>query len=376
MIIRRLSAIIESKLYQGKAIILIGARQVGKTTLLKQLETKIIHPVLFLNCDEPDVRQYLTQTTSSQLRQLFGSHKVVMIDEAQRVQDIGLTLKLIIDQLPQVQLLVSGSSTLELANQINEPLTGRKYEYYLYPLAYSELCQQFGLLEESRLLEERLIYGTYPDIVMQPENKLELLTQLASSYLYKDVFNYQEIRKPELLQLLLEALALQLGSEVSYHELAQMLGSDRQTIRRYIDLLEKAVVIFRLRAFSRNVRNELKKSRKIYFYDNGIRNALIRHFNPLALRVDTGALWENYLVAERMKRNAYNGYYCHSYFWRTRQQQEIDYLEEYGGRLFAYEFKWNPRAKAKFPKTFIKAYPDSQQLLITPENFQDFLSSE
>jgi predicted AAA+ superfamily ATPase len=360
-------------LFKGKAIIIIGPRQVGKTTLLKKIASELQPQPLFLNCDETDVRQILTDTTSSHLRHLAGNYRVVIIDEGQRVKNIGLTLKLFTDELPEIQLIVSGSSALELANQINEPLTGRKFEYKLFPFAREELVTHFTQLEENRLLEDRLIYGSYPEIVTHPEDRVKRLTELAGSYLYKDLFNFQEIRKPELLQLLLEALALQIGNEVSYSELAQTVNSNPDTVKRYIDLFEKLYIIFRLRAFSRNLRNELKKSRKIYFYDNGIRNVLIRNFNPLNIRNDTGVLWENYLVSERQKRNTYNDHFCNTYFWRTKQQQEIDYIEEYEGNLHAYEFKWNPKAKYNFSKTFLRAYPNNETHIIHRENLDQFI---
>ena len=288
MIDRLLITRIREILFKGKAVIITGPRQVGKTTLLKKISSELDPKPLFLNCDETDIRQILTDTTSSRLRQLVGGYQVVIIDEGQRVKNIGLTLKLFTDELPEIQLIVSGSSALELANQINEPLTGRKFEYNLYPFARKELIDHFTWLEENRLLEDRLIYGSYPEIVTNPEYRLRRLTELAGSYLYKDLFNFQDIRKPEILQLLLEALALQIGGEVSYSELAQTVNSNPETVKRYIDLFEKLYIVFRLRAFNRNLRNELKKSRKIYFYDNGIRNVLIRNFNSLNLRKDTG----------------------------------------------------------------------------------------
>lgn len=373
MIDRELRTGLHDVLFRGKIVILTGPRQVGKTTLLKKLASELDSPPLFLNCDETDIRQILTDTTSTRLRQLTGNHRIVMIDEGQRVKNIGLTLKLFTDELPEIQVIVSGSSSLELANQISEPLTGRKFEYRLYPLSRKELVGHFSLLEENRMLEDRLIYGSYPEIVTMPEERLKRLTELAGSYLYKDLFNFQDIRKPEILQLLLEALALQIGSEVSYAELAQIVGSNTETVARYIDLFEKVYIVFRVRSFSRNLRNELKKSRKIYFYDNGIRNVLIRNFNPLNLRNDTGVLWENYLVAERQKRNSYHNLYANVYFWRTKQQQEIDYIEEYQGKLHAYEFKWNPKAKYKFSKTFLSAYPENETKLVHRENMDEFI---
>lgn len=364
---------IKQDLFKGKAIILIGPRQVGKTTLLQELQ-KEYSDALYLDCDEPDIRLALEDSTSTLLKDLIGKAKLVFIDEAQRVKNIGLTLKLIIDRIPEIQLIASGSSSLELANLINEPLTGRKFEYFLFPLALTELHQHFGLLQEQRLLNIRLVYGLYPDIVNHREDAQRLLLNLASGYLYKDIFNYQSIRKPELLPNLLEALARQVGNEVPYNELAQLLGSDPATIQRYIDLLEKSFVVFRLRSFSRNLRNELKKSRKIYFYDNGIRNALINNFQNAEIRPDIGALWENFLVVERLKVLSYNQIHVNQYFWRTQQKQEIDYIEDINGKLYAYEFKWNPRKKARFSTTFTKNYPVEKTMLVNRENYLDFLS--
>lgn len=372
MINRAIYKLIKEDLFKGKAIILVGPRQVGKTTLLRGLEQEYPNS-LFLDCDEPDIRRILEDTSSTRLKQFIGRSGLVIIDEAQRVRNIGLTLKLITDQLKEVQLIASGSSSLELANQINEPLTGRKLEYFLYPLSLEELIDHHGFLEENRLLTTRLVYGLYPDIVMQQENVKRLLIELTSGYLYKDVFNYQDIRKPELLPNLLEALARQLGSEVSYNELAQLLSTDQVTIQRYIDLLEKSFVIFRLRSFSRNLRNELKKSRKIYFYDNGIRNALLNNFQDFDTRLDRGALWENFLVAERLKNLSYHQVHMNRYFWRTRQRQEIDYIEDENGQLSAYEFKWNPKKKAKISSTFTRNYPVVRTMAVNQENYMEFL---
>jgi len=373
MISRQLANKLSRMLYKGKAIIITGPRQVGKTTLLKSIASELKPQPLLLNCDETDVRQILTDTTSSRLRKIAGNHRVIMIDEAQRVKNIGLTLKLFTDELPEIQIIASGSSALELANQVNEPLTGRKFEYNLFPMSRKELVDHFSLLEENRIIEDRLIFGSYPEIVTNPEDRVKRLTELTGSYLYKDLFNFQELRKPELLQLLLEALALQIGNEVSYSELAQIVNSNPDTVKRYIDLFEKLYIVFRLRAFNRNLRTELKKSRKIYFYDNGIRNVLIRNFNPLNLRNDTGALWENYLISERQKRNAYDDHFCNTYFWRTKQQQEIDYIEEYEGNLYAYEFKWNPNAKFNFSKSFLRAYPNNETKVIHRNNLEQFI---
>ena len=374
MIERILKSAIESRMFRGKAIIIVGPRQVGKTTLLHILQADGQQKVVNWNCDEPDVRQKLTNPTSTQLRAEIGNAELVLIDEAQRVQNIGITLKLLTDNMPDKQIIVTGSSALDLSNSINEPLTGRKYEYVLYPMSAEELVAHFGAQDERRLLERRLIYGSYPDVINHPEEGREILGNIASSYLYKDIFAFQDVRKPEIIEQLLQALALQIGSEVSLNELGRMLGLNSLTVQRYMDLLEKSYVIFHLRSFSRNVRSELKKSRKVFFYDNGIRNALIGDFKPLNLRQDAGALWENYLISERRKHNAYHQFYGKSYFWRTQQQQEIDYLEEVDGILNAYEFKWNPERQARLTDTFAKNYPDHTFSVIHPDNYQEFVS--
>ena len=374
MIQRQLENIITSKLFQKKALIIVGPRQVGKTTLLKEIISTSGKKTLYLNCDEPDMRERLESVTSVQLKALIGDAEIVSIDEAQRVKDIGITLKLIVDNLPNKQLLVTGSSALELSNSINEPLTGRKFEYKLFPFSFQELVNTTDLLTEQRLLEKRLIYGYYPDVVNNPGNEREILTNILSSYLYKDIFEFQDIRKPDVIEKLLQALALQVGSEVSFNELSQLLGIDNSTVQRYIYLLEKSFVIYHLYSFSRNIRNELKKSVKIYFYDNGIRNALIANYTPLDLRADVGSLWENFLITERFKRNSYNMDYTNTYFWRTTQQQEIDYIEEKDGFLHCYELKWNPKKKAKLSKTFSSAYPNSELELINRENYTDFIT--
>jgi predicted AAA+ superfamily ATPase len=372
---RDLEKTINSRLFKRKVIVIVGPRQVGKTTLLQLIAESNDKRKLFLNCDEPDIRRKLDLPTSSQLKALIGDAELVFIDEAQRVKDIGITLKLLIDTIPEKQIIVTGSSALELSNSINEPLTGRKYEYKLFPFSFGELSKNQGLMEESRLVEHRMIYGMYPDVVNNQGNEREILTNIASSYLYKDIFEFQDIRKPEIIEKLLQALALQIGNEISFHELSQLVGVDSATIQRYIDLLEKSYIIFHLRSFSRNVRNELKKSRKIYFFDNGIRNALISNFNPLAIRNDVGALWENFLISERMKRKQYSQNFASSYFWRTTQQQEIDYIEDNNDLLSCFEFKWNPGKKAYLSSTFSSNYPKSTFKVINQDNFNEFIGS-
>lgn len=365
---------LKAYLEPGKAIILIGPRQVGKTTILEKITEHHSDRLIWLDCDEPDVRQRLTNVTSTELKALVGQAELVLIDEAQRVKNIGLTLKLFTDKIRSIKLLVTGSSSLDLANEINEPLTGRKWEFMLLPISTEEMVGHHGEIEERRLLTHRMVFGMYPEVINRPGREEELLRQLSSSYLYKDIFTFRDIRKPEVLEKLLQSLALQIGSEVNYHELAQLTGTDQATVQRYIDLLEKAFVVFRLPAFSRNVRNELKKSRKIYFYDNGIRNAIINSFKPLELRTDTGALWENFLVGERTKWLNNRRLFANQYFWRTTQQQEIDYLEEKDGALSAYEFKWSSNTKVSFPKTFTNAYENVQTSIITPQNYLSFIA--
>ena len=282
-------------------------------------------------------------------------------------------MKLITDELPEKKLIATGSSSFELANDIKEPLTGRKWEYGLFTLSFEELASHNGLLQEEAMLSHRLVYGSYPDVVLSPGNEKEVLRQLTDSYLYKDILLWQNIKKADKLVQLLQALAFQVGSEVSFNELGKLLNLDNQTVEKYIQLLEQAYVIFRINAFSRNLRKELRRGRKIYFFDNGIRNALIANFNPINLRQDSGLLWENFLISERLKTLEYNRIWANRYFWRTQDQQEIDYIEERDGVLYAFEFKWNPKKQARFSKSFTNAYPDHQLRTIHPDNFSEFL---
>jgi len=373
MIERLLRNLIEKRLYRNKAIIIVGPRQVGKTTLLRMLVADTQRKVLMWNCDEPDVRRKLAEPTSTELRVEIGDADLILIDEAQRVKNIGITLKLMIDNFPEKQLVVTGSSAIELSNSINEPLTGRKYEYVMYPFSAEELINEFGAQDERRMLERRLVYGSYPEVVNNAGEEREVLTDLVGSYLYKDIFSFQDVRKPEVIEQLLQALALQVGSEVSFNELGRLLGLNSVTVQRYIDLLEKSFVVFHLRSFSRNVRSELKKSRKIYFWDNGVLNAIIGDFKSLGLRPDVGALWENYVISERLKHNAYNSFYGKSYFWRTQLQQEVDYVEDIDGALHAYEFKWSKTKQPRLTETFAKNYPDHTFEVVSPDNYQDFV---
>lgn len=375
MVNRFLEQKILDNLHKNKVLILLGARQTGKTTLLKKI-AQSQSSVIWLNGDEYDIQERFKNATSSALKDLVGNHKMVIIDEAQRIENIGLGLKLLHDNYPEIQLIATGSSAFELKNKTNEPLTGRKIEFQLFPISFGEMVAHQSELIEIRHLKNRLIFGYYPEVVQQKGEQVETLKQLADSYLFKDILMLEYVKKPEKLIKLLQALAFQLGSEVSYNEIGNLIGLDSKTVETYINLLEKSFIIFKLPSFSRNLRNELKMSKKIYFYDNGIRNALISNFQILEGRLDIGALFENFLVSERMKRNQYENYYANCYFWRTKEQQEIDYLEEKDGQLFAFEFKWNADKKVKFTKTFTNAYAQATTELVHRENFQKFLSKE
>jgi uncharacterized protein len=375
MIIQRdIITIWRDKLDSGKVLILIGPRQVGKTTLIKSI-CEAEGDYLFINGDNTDDRLLLENAGESKLRNIIGKHKTVFFDEAQRIPDIGLLLKIIHDQIPSVRLLVSGSSALDISNSINEPLTGRKWEYTLFPLSWNELKNHFGFMHLQQNLSRYLIYGTYPEVITHPNDAQQTLQQIAGSYLYKDILQFQGIRKPEVLDKLLLALALQIGSEVNYNELSRTVGIDRATVEQYIALLEKALVIFRVLPLARNLRNEINTSRKIYFYDNGIRNAIIGNFKAIELRQDAGALWENFMVSERTKIQQYSRWHGRNYFWRTYQQQEIDWIEEVDGSFSAFEFKWSNKKKSKkLPTTFLNNYSVDKTMIVTPDNADEFLS--
>lgn len=375
MIRRTLQKVLEQYMGKGKAILLIGARQVGKSTMFRMLtETIPEDTLLWLNCDLQNVRDTLANPTLTTLQLLLSNKNIVVIDEAQRVTNVGMTLKLIVDNFPQIQLLVTGSSALDLHNRLNEPLTGRKIEYHLYPISTGELYASKGLVGLSELFERRMIYGSYPDVLLGDLSPEKVLIELTDSYLYKDILEMEGLRKSSVLQKLLVALALQVGSEVSYNELSKTVGVDNKTVEKYIDVLEKCYIVFRLNSFSRNIRSELTKSKKIYFYDLGVRNAVLRSFAPLGLRQDNGALWENFFIAERLKYNHYADRLVNAYFWRTSDKQEIDYIEEVNGELHLFEMKWNvKKQKTKLPNLFVEAYHPIETNVITPENYLLFL---
>jgi predicted AAA+ superfamily ATPase len=373
MIVRKQIDYALARLFKGKAFIVFGPRQTGKTTFVEQLLTQINKKTLRINGDDADVRDNLSKPNATQLEHLLTGYEILFIDEAQRINEIGLLIKIIVDRFKHIQVIATGSSAFELSGKINESLTGRKYEMMLLPFSYAELTEHYDFLSEERLFEHRLIYGTYPEVVNDPANAEEHLKLLADSYLYKDLFALEEVKKPKLFERIIKALALQVGSEVNFSELAQLVKADQKTVEKYIDLLEKAFVIFSVPAFSGNVRNEIKKGRKIYFYDTGIINALTRNFNPLANRNDVGALFENYMIAERIKYLYQNQIEAKYFFWRTTQQQEIDYIEQQGDNLLAVEFKWNENKKVKVPVTFLHAYQKVTTMFVSRRDRSTFL---
>lgn len=357
----------------GKMIVIYGARQVGKSSLLRMIWGDA-PDVLWLNGEEPQTRLLLENADLERIRTMLAGRKTLIVDEAQNILNIGLQLKRIKDNMPGLQIVATGSSSFDLANKTNEPMTGRKIELQMFPLSYAELVGHFGAYEAAAQLNHRLVFGNYPEVVCTPGMERELLTDLSSSYLYKDILTWEHIKKSERLTKLLQAIALQIGSQVSYTELGNLCGLDNKTVERYITLLEQAFIIFRLPSFSRNLRNELKFSKKIYFYDLGIRNALIGNFSPMEMRSDAGQLWENFLISERLKAHKNRGFYGHLYFWRNQQQAEIDLLEEVDGHLSAFEFKWNVKRQVKVPANFANNYPEATFSVITPDNYHDFLT--
>lgn len=361
------------RMHKNKAILIFGARQTGKSTLSEALIQKQEESSLSLNGDDSDVRALFQEANATKLRSIIGNNKIVLIDEAQRIQDIGLAIKIIVDQIKNVQVIATGSSSFDLASKINESLTGRKYEFQLFPFSFGEMVSHHGLLVEKRMIDHRMLYGYYPEVVTHPGEEEERLKLLASSYLYKDLLMLDKINKPAMLEKLVQALAWQVGSEVSLDEISRLLAIDRKTVEKYIDLLEKAFVIFQVPAFSQNVRTEIRKGKKIYFCDCGIRNAVINHFQPVVMRPDKGALWENFVMAERLKFLRNQGTDTKLHFWRTTQQQEIDLIESDAEKLNAIEIKYNPAAKAKFSSTFTGAYPHAQLINVNSTNIESFL---
>lgn len=372
---RKIQKTIENSLFKGKIIVLYGARQVGKTTLIKEIANKHATDSVFLNCEEPDIQAAFTHATSSAMKAFIGDKKLVFLDEAQRITDIGLSLKLLVDTYPEMQIVATGSSSFELANKIVEPLTGRKEEFFLPPLSLEEMSETSSDVEIRRTLERRLIDGMYPYMVtagvVDAQKKLREITR---SYLYQDILQHQNIQHPDVLEQLLRALAFQIGNEVSYAELGSTIGLNGKTVERYLNLLEKTFVIFRLPPLSRNLRKEIAKSRKIYFFDTGIRNALINNFNEPALRQDMGALWKNFAISERQKFLMNHGQFFNRYFWRTYDGQEIDYVEEADGVFSAFEMKWHKKTY-RFPNIFIEQYHPKETKIVSAEDMDWLLRS-
>ncbi|MEN6436047.1 MAG: ATP-binding protein [Anaerolineaceae bacterium] len=373
---RYLLSHLKEELAPGRAYVIYGPRQVGKTTLVKQLINSLSLKSKYINADELMYREALSSQSKQMLGDVLGENELLIIDEAQRIPDIGINLKILIDNFPQAYFLVTGSASLTLANKISEPLTGRKLTYNLFPVSFSEVQQTYGKLEAKDQLERWLIWGGYPAIVIEENRNLRerLLSELVGSYLYRDMLELEEIRRSERIVDLLRLLAFQIGNEVSINELANSLNLNFQTVGKYLDLLEKVFVIFKVRGYSRNLRKEVTKNARYYFYDNGVRNSIIQNFNSLSNRNDVGQLWENYLVVERLKANQATSHKCNYYFWRTYDQKEIDWLEEYGGKLQGYEFKWKAdEIRKSIQNEFLTGYPGSQLSVIHQNNFESFL---
>ncbi|OQX51580.1 hypothetical protein B5M47_00065 [candidate division CPR3 bacterium 4484_211] len=375
LIPRIITKAVKEALQPGKVTILYGPRQVGKTTLLSQLAEELEESNLQISGDQLRYREVLSSQDERKLKELIGSKKILIIDEAQRVPNIGLNLKIVVDNIPGVKVLVTGSASFDLAGKISEPLTGRKKTFMLYPVSYQELTDWLGKFEAREQLERWLVFGSYPEaLTIESRRQREnYLAELVSSYLYKDILDFGGIKKADKVVDLLRLLAFQIGNEVAISELASNLSMDRATVDKYLDLLEKSFVIYRVGGFSRNLRKEIAKTSRYYFYDNGVRNALIENFNGLNLRNDKGQLWENFLYIERMKFNENLGRRANYYFWRTYDQKEIDLIEERGGNLYGFEFKWQGEMRRVVAEEFTKAYPAAQVQTITTKNFSTFL---
>jgi uncharacterized protein len=363
---------LEDQLFKGKVLILYGARRTGKTTLVKHLLTKFSDKSAYINCELQEYKDALSTTNSGLLAEFIGNRELIIFDEAQHISNIGLVLKVLVDTFPQVQFIATGSSSFELSGMVSEPLTGRSRQFLLLPFSLEEIGQLLNPIQIKANLSNFLRFGLYPQVFNSfGDEKIEELAEISSNYLYKDLFQFEQIKKPDLLFKLLAAIALQTGSESSLNELAQITGTNVHTVKRYLELLEKSFVIFRLNSFSRNLRKELAKSQKIYFYDVGIRNAVIRNFNEMNLRTDAGGLWENFCITERIKFNQNHRRFVNTYFWRTYDQKEIDYIEEKDGHLTCFEFKYAEGAAGKFPAEFSETYPNSSFKVITPGNFYE-----
>ncbi len=363
-------------LQPNKVLVLLGARRVGKTELLKKQLAATKEPYIFLNGEDATTVSVLTNRTVENYKRLLGDKKLLVIDEAQTIPEIGKILKLIVDEIEGIKIIATGSSVFDLENKLGEPLTGRDITVSLFPLSQMEFGKEENLIETTGKLDERLILGSYPELQQYAgwDKKVKYLERLISSYLIRDILAFEELKRPDKIISLLRMIAFQIGGEVSLPELGTKLGIDKNTVERYLDLLSKVFAIFKVNAYSKNPRKEISKSSRWYFYDNGIRNALIANVNTMELRNDEGQLWENYLVSERLKFQSYKGMLVNNYFWRTYSQQELDWVEERGGKIYGYEFKWNTKKVKGAPVAWKKMYPDAVFLTIHPGNYLDFIT--
>lgn len=373
-LVRDLTNNIIQKLQPNKVVIVFGARRVGKTVLVKEILHKINEPYLYLNGEDINVHDALALKTVEHYRQILGAYRLLYIDEAQKIPEIGQKLKLMVDEIEGLKIIVSGSSAFDMDKDIGEPLTGRKYSFNLYGLSENEYNQVEDNISKIDKIKERLVFGNYPELMQLPnqEDKKDYLNELVSSYLLKDILAYENIKNSQKIFNLLRMIAYQIGSEVSLQELGNQLSISKNTVEKYLDLLCKVYVLHKIEGYSRNLRKEITKSSRWYFWDNGIRNAVIANFNPVAARNDIGQLWENYMISERIKYQGYKKISANNYFWRTHEQQEIDWVEEREGNLFGYEFKWS-ESKVKAPSQWEKAYPEAHFEVINKDNFGKWL---
>ncbi|MBI5730800.1 MAG: ATP-binding protein [Ignavibacteriales bacterium] len=376
MILERITEkTILQKLTPGKVVVLLGARRVGKTFLLKKILTSVKEKYIFWSGEDFAVHEILKRRSVQNYKNIIADNTLLVIDEAQKIPDIGSILKLIVDSFANLKIIVSGSSAFDITNLTGEPLTGRKHQILIFPFAEKEYSQIEKPEEQFDNMKERLVYGNMPELInlYNKNEKEEYLRELINSYLLKDILTFEKIKKSSKIFNLLKLIAYQVGNEVSLQELGSRLSMSKNTVERYLDVLSKVFVIYKLTGFSKNLRKEIVKNSKWYFIDNGIRNAIIANFQPLELRNDVGSLWENYMISERIKKQTYDGMIVNNYFWRTYDQQEIDFVEEREGKLFAYEFKWKEQ-KVKLPAAWKNAYPDSKFGIISQENYFEWLS--
>ena len=365
------------KLQPNKVVMVLGARRVGKTILVEEILKRINEPYLSLNGEDINVHDKLSNRSVENYKQILGTYKLLFIDEAQKIPDIGQILKLMVDEIEGLKIIVSGSSSFDIHKDAGEPLTGRKFTFYLYAFSENELNQIENSISKIDKLKERLVYGNYPELIHIPDqkDKMDYLNEMISSYLLKDILVYENIKNSQKLFNLLRLIAFQIGSEVSLQELGSQLGISKNTVEKYLDLLNKVYILHKVEGFSRNLRKEITKNSRWYFLDNGIRNAIIANFNPLASRNDIGQLWENYMISERLKYKEYNRISVNNYFWRTYEQQEIDWIEERGGKLYGYEFKWKD-SQVKIPPQWKKAYPGASFEVINKDNFYAWIKND